>query len=256
MRDAEKATPRTHDLAHLRWAKHRPLTATVAQELRQLSLAQPANVFLGSEKEFLTRFGVSRPTFRQAVNLVEQEQLVSVVRGVKGGIYSRRPDIGAVIASATAYLMTRETTLSDLLLTTSSLMADAAMLAAGCDDADLLADAAKLTAALVEGERIPQSLADFEADEMATITLLCAMSGNPSIELLLRVLYSLGVAAFPSIFDGREDLMQYRRTARILLLKAIAARDRDLAVSISRQNGVLSRLRIDDALLQQRMASL
>ena len=256
MNDTEKATRRTHDLAHLRWVKHRPLTGMVAQELRRLSLAQPANSFLGSEKALLAQFGVSRPTFRQAVNLVEQEQLLNVVRGVKGGIYSRRPDIGAVIASATAYLMTRETTLSDLLLTTSSLIADAAMLAAKCDDEGLLGEAAALMETLAKSERTAQSLAAFEGEEMKMVNLLCAMSGNPSIELLLRVLYSVGVAAFPSIFEGREDLMQYRRTARVRLLAAIAARDPDLAVSISRQNGVLSRLRIDDALLEWRMNRL
>lgn len=50
--------------------QHRPLTQSVAQALRRLSLSRDPGVFLGSERDLMAEFGVSRPTFRQAVNLI------------------------------------------------------------------------------------------------------------------------------------------------------------------------------------------
>lgn len=233
--------------------KHRPLTQSIAQALRHLSLSTAPGVFLGSERDLMAEFGVSRPTFRQAVNLIEHEQLLSVVRGVKGGIFSRRPDIGGVISSASTFLISRETTLGDLLLTTTSLLLDAAALAAVCEDEGLRAEAGTLLEALAAAENTPQDLATFQQDEMRLITLLCEMGGNPAVELLLRMVYSLGVSAFPSIFEGREDLTQYRRTARVRLLAAIVAGNVEQARHATRQNAHLSRSRIDPSLLAQRM---
>src|SRR3546814_14470549 len=46
---------------------------------------------LGSEDEVMRSLEVSRPTLRQALRLLEQEQLVSVRRGVGGGLFARRP---------------------------------------------------------------------------------------------------------------------------------------------------------------------
>ncbi|PJI89593.1 FadR family transcriptional regulator [Sphingomonas koreensis] len=233
--------------------KHRPLTQSVAQELRRISLSEAPGVFLGSEKDLMGALGVSRPTFRQAVNLIEHEQLLSVVRGVKGGIFSRRPDIGGVISSASTFLISRGTTLGDLLLTTTSLLRDAAALAAGCQDEALRARAGELLKTLAAAENTPQDLARFQHDEITLITLLCEMGSNPAVELLLRMMYSLGVSAFPSIFEGREDLMQFRRTARVRLLSAIVAGDVEQAQRASRQNAHFSRSRIDPSLLDQRM---
>ncbi len=218
-----------------------------------MSLSEAPGVFLGSEKDLMGALGVSRPTFRQAVNLIEHEQLLSVVRGVKGGIFSRRPDIGGVISSASAFLISRETTLSHLLLTTTSLLRDSAALAAECHDEGLRAEAGALLKALAAAENTPQHLGKFQHDEMRLITLLCEMGGNPAVELLLRMMYSLGVSAFPSIFEGREDLMQYRRTARVRLLSAIVAGDVEQARRATRQNAHFSWLRIDPSLLDQRM---
>lgn len=233
--------------------QHRPLTQSVAQALRRLSLSQDPGAFLGSERDLMAEFDVSRPTFRQAVNLIEHEQLLSVVRGVRGGIFSRRPDIGGVISSASTFLVSRETTLGDLLLTTTSLLLDATALAAVCKDKELCAEAGTLLEVLATAENTPQDLATFKEDEMRLITLLCEMGGNPAVELLLRMVYSLGVSAFPSIFEGREDLMQYRRTARVRLLAAIVAGDVEQARHATRQNALLSRSRIEPSLLEQRM---
>ncbi len=46
---------------------------------------------LPSEQDMMTHFGVSRPTLREALRILESESLVEIRRGVKGGAVVRRP---------------------------------------------------------------------------------------------------------------------------------------------------------------------
>lgn len=71
--------------------------AHTARLLAALSLATGAGDFLGAEDELLARLGVSRPTLRQAAKIVENERLISVRRGTKGGLYAARPDVADVL---------------------------------------------------------------------------------------------------------------------------------------------------------------
>jgi len=55
-----------------------------------MSLSAMPDIFLGSEKGLTATLGVSRSTLSQADNLVQQEHLLSVVRGARGSVFSRR----------------------------------------------------------------------------------------------------------------------------------------------------------------------
>jgi DNA-binding FadR family transcriptional regulator len=69
---------------------------------------------LPNETELMALYEVSRPVAREALRILESEQLIKVKRGVGGGARVRRPDIG-VAARHTALLMQLEgTTLEDL----------------------------------------------------------------------------------------------------------------------------------------------
>ena len=57
-----------------------------ASALADLSLAGESGRFLGSEDELLLRFGVSRPTLRQAAKMVANDRLITVRRGTGGGV--------------------------------------------------------------------------------------------------------------------------------------------------------------------------
>lgn len=233
----------------------RPLTARVAQRLRRLSLARGQDVFLGSEKELMATFGVSRPTFRQAVNLVAHEQLVEVVRGTRGGIYSRRPDIGGVIGPATAYLMTRRTTLRDMLEITGSLIDAASLQAISCNDPEMCERAQSLVNQMLCPSRA-QTLEQFQDEEFQTISLLGEMAGNPATELFLKTLYAVGIAAFPSIFRDKSELMQRRRIGRARMMEAVLKKDMVSLSHINTSNRIVSEAKIDEALLSQEMVML
>lgn len=69
---------------------------SIARALRNDALRKPEGSLIGSEEELVERYGVSRPTLRQAASLVAQEQLVHVRRGVGGGYFTRRPDSHSV----------------------------------------------------------------------------------------------------------------------------------------------------------------
>lgn len=69
---------------------------------------------LGTEAELLDRFGVSRPSLREALRILEAEGLVSVVRGVLGGVVVHRPDQRMTARTAALLLNARSVTLLDV----------------------------------------------------------------------------------------------------------------------------------------------
>ena len=59
---------------------------------------------LGSEAELLDRYGVSRAVFREAVRLVEHQQVARMRRGPGGGLVVTEPSIEAIIDATLLYL--------------------------------------------------------------------------------------------------------------------------------------------------------
>jgi DNA-binding FadR family transcriptional regulator len=199
-----------------------PRTRTAARKLRALSLAAKEGSFLGSEADLIAELGVSRPTFRQAARLVEHEQLLVITRGVGGGFHARRPDVSSVVSSAVTFMLTEKLRLSDLFSASSALTIEAARLASACSDEQQRQRAARLVKRLAPAERVPQEWPEFHREETEILELLCDMSGNGAINLLLRVLFQFGSIGFPiGVFHGREDLMQTRRTSRLRMLRAV-----------------------------------
>lgn len=48
---------------------------------------------LGPETELLAQYGVSRPTLREAFRILETESLITIVRGINGGVVVNRPRV-------------------------------------------------------------------------------------------------------------------------------------------------------------------
>lgn len=232
------------------------LTRSTSSRLRELALSVPEGQFLGTERELLDRFGVSRPTLRQAIQLIEAERLIASVRGLNGGLFSRRPDLDGVIASAVTYLRFRETTLGDVLQAANSALAEAGGLAAECTDPDLRLELTAMVEGLSASEHVDESLDSFRDAETRAIDLICRMSGNPALTLAVRLFYGMGMPSYALIFEGRSDLMAYRRTTRLRILRAILQGDRAAALARGRRHTDISHERLAPLLLGRLMKTI
>ena len=69
-----------------------------------IALAWPVGEVFGSESELLERYGVSRAVFREAVRLLEHQQMARMRRGPGGGLVVTEPTVETIIDAAVLYL--------------------------------------------------------------------------------------------------------------------------------------------------------
>jgi GntR family transcriptional repressor for pyruvate dehydrogenase complex len=69
---------------------------------------------LGSSNDLLERFGVSRPTLREALRILESELLITIEQGTYGGVVARVPTGDGTLRAMTAFLESRGVLLSDV----------------------------------------------------------------------------------------------------------------------------------------------
>jgi DNA-binding FadR family transcriptional regulator len=88
----------------------------IADELRRLIIAGEFSEgdSLGHEPELVERFGVSRPSLREALRILEAKGLISVVRGRGGGVIVHEPDQRMTAHSAALVLQARNVSLADV----------------------------------------------------------------------------------------------------------------------------------------------
>ena len=77
--------------------------------------------FLPNEAELMTHFGVSRPTLREAVRVLESERLVEVRRGSRTGARVRVPGPEIVARPAGLLLELSGATIADVLVARSGI---------------------------------------------------------------------------------------------------------------------------------------
>jgi DNA-binding FadR family transcriptional regulator len=139
----------------------------------------PVGQILGSEAELLERYQVSRAVFREAVRLVEHQQVARTRRGPGGGLVITEPTVDAVIDAVVLYLYRVEARLDELFEARIVLEDIAAALApARLDEQDL----ARLRAFSDDAK------AQLRPDPRALHGLVAAISRNPAVELFVVVL--------------------------------------------------------------------
>jgi len=79
-----------------------------------IALGWPVGQILGSETELLDRYQVSRAVFREAVRIVEHQQVARTRRGPGGGLVITEPTVDAVIDAVVLYLYRVEARLDEL----------------------------------------------------------------------------------------------------------------------------------------------
>ncbi|MBV9510983.1 MAG: FadR family transcriptional regulator [Caulobacteraceae bacterium] len=221
--------------------------ARTAQALAELSLDSADGAFLGAEEDLLARLGVSRPTLRQAAKIVENDRLVSVRRGTRGGFYATRPEAADAIRTLNRFLRLKGATLRDISLMNRPVWEDAVELAAGCADAVLRARLARFIETIDDHDS-PGAL--IRADnELAR--LVAEMSGNPAIELVIAIGYSFGLEE-KGVALFREP--SQRAAARKLLhdlCRAILDQEGDVARVMAQRRSAAMMVWLDAALQEQ-----
>lgn len=213
--------------------KRSSAVTTAVTALRQQILSQEDGTYLGSEDQLLSTLGISRPTLRQAVRLLEHECLLVIKRGAGGGFYVRRPQIEAVAHAAAIYLWIEQATPQHIFSASIPLLGEAIRIAATCQDEKLRARLAKL---LIKTNGSAKSDDDATAREIEFAKIIGEMCGNPAIQLFISILYQFGVSQWREILRA-----QYRGNAgelhdiRDQVIRAVLANDPELAFLYSQR---------------------
>ena len=186
--------------------------------------------FLPNEAALMAHFGVSRPTLREAVRVLESERLVEVRRGSRPGARVRVPGPEVVARPAGLLLELSGATIADLLTAKSAIEPMAAR---------LLAETGT-TEAFDELEQMLEGLAtvDHQSDRLAESTgafhlRVVQLSGNATLGIVAGMLHEITVRHTAFVFNerrpvSRDDYEKLMRSYR-KLLQFLRAGDADRA---------------------------
>lgn len=201
------------------------LVARTARALAKLSLEHEEGAFIGGEDELLHRLGVSRPTLRQAAKIAENDRLISVRRGIRGGFYACRPDASDAIRTLARYLRLKGATLLDIMAVSRLVSEEAAALACACADPGLREALEHFDAGIDQADSVGAMI----AAEAELARLVALMSGNPAIELVMAIGYSFGMEEQGTgLYRDPEQRAEARKLQRGLC-RAILDHDADVA---------------------------
>jgi GntR family transcriptional regulator, transcriptional repressor for pyruvate dehydrogenase complex len=191
-------------------AKRRPREAPrrekpqqIADELRRLILSGELSEgdSLGHEPELVERFGVSRPSLREALRILEAEGLITVVRGVLGGVVVHEPHERMAARTAALVLQARNVGLADVHEARMLIEPGAVRVVAASRFRRAAAD--ELQALIDEQLR---SIAEPEAFAPANARFhdrLVALAGNQTLTIVARILNEIVERAVLSITKSR-----------------------------------------------------
>jgi GntR family transcriptional repressor for pyruvate dehydrogenase complex len=212
---------------------------TVAARLRADSLQCKDGALIASEMDLIARYGVSRPTLRQAASIVVQEQLLTVKRGVNGGYVATRPAGEAVAHMAAIYLHESGTDLREILGAAEPIRVEMARLAALNADAD----ARRQLEEFLGSELQPndQSYRGFLRSEREFAEILGEGGGNRVLSLFLKMIYDLAASVRPEsdVYVGQPDRIVEYRKARAAIARAVLDRDPEIAMLCAKRGSAL-----------------
>jgi DNA-binding FadR family transcriptional regulator len=208
-----------------------PAVRVAVAQLRRDCIAREPGTQLGQEDELLERYGISRPTLRQAAALVGQEQLLLIRRGPGGGYFAHRPEISSVSHMAAIFLQLQHTTMAEILLSTSTIRGELAPLAA----TNLSEEASHELEDFVTSD---EAIADDDYDfirflraELQQNDIVGRASGNRVLHLYMQISLEL-----VSTLSKEEDIL-FNHPSRFLewrhqrnrMLRSILNHDADIA---------------------------
>src|ERR1700722_13645181 len=163
---------------------------------------------LPPESELMIRFGVSRPTLREAFRVLESENLITIRRGARGGARAHPPGREVAPRYASFTLEYRGVTLRDVYDARTALEVPSVgklALDRTADDLDVLEAALNRQEAVADDARESIRLhGDFH-------TLLVRLAGNQTLTLLNEMLHDIVEVANTSLQTGDDSAVRSAR---------------------------------------------
>jgi DNA-binding FadR family transcriptional regulator len=199
------------------------LAATVAKRIVGDIIASgwPVGQVLGSEAELLKQYGVSRAVFREAVRLLEHQQMARMRRGPGGGLVVTEPTIETIIDSARLYLYRVDAHLDEVFETRLVLEGLVTQLAPG-----------RLDEAGLEGLRrlVREEEEGIVTDRRALHAFLASGTKNLALELFVELLNRVSLLYFADATRLTSKTVNESLRAHAQIAEAVIDGNEDLAL--------------------------
>ncbi len=186
----------------------------------------------------MATLGVSRATIRQAARLLEREGLLRVRRGINGGYFGARPDIGTIETAVSAYLDTLDMDAEDVTVIASVLWIEVLRKAAGLRTmaAKAMAQSFRERVMAVRPNASFHEIAELEQESRTAIFELVKAR---YIELIFQINIAFAQKRFPatSVADdtpAHREFVHAWRNAKLMELEAISDGDPELGMMAAR----------------------
>jgi len=185
----------------------------IADELRALIVSGQLGEgdSIGREPELVERFGVSRPSLREALRILEAEGLITVGRGVLGGVFVHEPDQRMTARTAALVLQARNVPLADVYDARSMLEPIAVRVVA--ESRARRAAAAELRRLTAEQEKVIEDPEAFGVANARFHARLVALAGNQTLSIMAEMLDEVVTRAVTAVSKtgSRTDSVAIRR---------------------------------------------
>lgn len=209
-----------------------------AEKLRETILATEEGAFVGSEETLMSLLACSRSSVRQAARLLEREGLLRVRRGINGGYFAARPDVGTIEATVGTYLSTLDIDSQDVTLLASALWVEAMRKAARADK-DQAEEVVHRLRKRIRSVKDTASFRQVRDVELEAQDAIFNLTNSKYVKLIFDINVEFSRRRFHEPMESDESpehlaFVPEWREAKLMELNAILEGDRDLAVMAAR----------------------
>lgn len=189
----------------------------IADEIRRLIVEGELSEgdSLGREPDLIDRFGVSRPSLREALRILEAEGLISVVRGVLGGVVVHEPGKQITARTAAMVLQARNVSLADVY--EARRMLELTAVRAVASSRGRKGAVAELGELIADQEEVIDDPDAFGRANALFHERLVALAGNQTLSIVAEMLNEIlarAVTALSRVDTGDEETSARRRGIR------------------------------------------